>query len=192
MLPFALFIEPEQNKFSLTVPREFCFDQPKDVHYNRAKHIYFPSLRILPEFFNIRNLALNHEPPVEPKKVNNFSLGLQFKMHKVALPNDTSRPAVIITHNVETVIKDLNKAADILKKNWQYMPPFLVDFVPINDTTNNEPQLTLKPELLSLWYGTNQYNETLHKKTLFTTRNYPHCNPYSLPLLTNINTFDVA
>lgn len=181
--PFALFIEPHQHTFSLKVPRQFCFDQPRDESYNQAKRLFFPSLRVLPEFFNIRNLAMNQEL-LDITSVKSFSLGVQFKMKDISLPNDASRPSfTFTTTNTKSIIKQLNQVAQDLKQPWQYFPPFLVDFISAQATTNQSSQknFILTRALSREWYGMDVADESIHKQTLFDTIGFPASNPYPLP-----------
>lgn len=183
VLPFAQFIDPHQNIFTLKVPRQFCFDQPKNESYNQARRLFFPSLRVLPEFFNIRNLALNQEQ-IDVTAQRDLTLGVQFKMKNVGYPNDNTRPSFVFsTTNTATIIRQLNQVAKQMQQSWQAFPPFLVDFVPVNYDEDSFPdRIALTSELLKTWYDSDRFIESVHKQSLFETVGYPGSNPYTLPL----------
>lgn len=181
VLPFAQFIDPHQNIFTLKVPRQFCFDQPKNESYNQARRLFFPSLRVLPEFFNIRNLALNQEQ-IDVTAQRDLAIGVQFKMKDVGYPNDNSRPSFVFsTTNTATIIRQLNQVAKQMQQSWQAFPPFLVDFVPIDYNEDYFPKRFKLGDLLETWYDADTFIESVHRQSLFETVDYPGSNPYTLP-----------
>lgn len=190
---FAIFIDPHQHEFSLTVPRKFCFAEPRDEDHHRAKRLFFPTLRVLPEFFNIRSLAMNQET-FDLTAHNTFELGLQFKLQSVSLPNDNDRPS--FTHsNVITseIIKGLNRAGKALQQPWQYYQPFLIDFCSVQDIRNPSLRFKMSAELAQTWYKTSTWDETLYKDSLFEASTaagaeFPFANPYSLPAPTEFDS----
>ena len=189
--PFATFIETEQSDFTVTVPRSFCFSLPKDEDTTQARKVHFASLRMLPDFFNVRNLTLNQDV-FDPTKVEQFTLGFYFKMQNVALSNDNNRPVLdLTTYNTEAIIRGLNAKAVELKKTWQANPPFLVDFVTNDYELSDKALFTIfleklpkNPDVLKTWYNAIIFNKEKHQNSLFDYKYdlyYPKTNPYSLP-----------
>jgi hypothetical protein len=172
---FRTKVTPRQHSFNVTVPRWFCFEdsKPPEQSHVLQRKLYFNTLRVIPDYFDIKATLLKMDPVEEFTADGSYHIGLHINLQDIAITDLKQRPKIIRSHvekdPMAKLLAEVNMIGLDFKKDYMTYQPFFVDWKPRmkSGTTMTEAQFKdflkkmnanpKRPETGIDWYDSSIY-----------------------------------